>query len=115
MATVQPQEGWPLTIRRGGTLVSAEDFDQWLSTGKPGSVFCYATCVWLEERKPHKSSVFLVPEETRTVAKAVWRAYEAGKVEPCQRRNGKQFDYLAIKRREIVPPLKPHSMCGKVR
>jgi hypothetical protein len=86
-----------------------EDWDAWLRKAPAKSMFCYASgYIWLEQRLPNNASVFLVPEEVRTLAGKVWDAFEAGHVIPVQRRNAQgTLDWLAIKRAEIEPVKKP--------
>jgi hypothetical protein len=63
----------------GSFAASAIDkFELWLATNQPGSTYCYATGLWLEERKRHRSGVYLVDEQTRAVAKAAYKAYDRG-------------------------------------
>jgi hypothetical protein len=62
----------------------------------------------------HDHKTYILPEETRAVAKAAWRAYEQGKVELLQRRVGKQFEYLCIKRKLIEPRPQVMSAAGRI-
>jgi hypothetical protein len=50
------------------------------------------------------------------VCKVCYRAYEAGRVELVQKKNGENdFYYLVIKRRDIEPPNKLNTMLGRGR
>jgi hypothetical protein len=83
-------------------------FQDWLESAKGGSIYHYATGVWLEERKKNDASVHINSAGTRAAAKAAWKAYEDGLVELVQKRNGEgQFDYLAQKRRVKREPDRP--------
>jgi len=83
-------------------LPNLESFEHWVRMAKPGAQITYARSVFLSE-------------ERRPVAKAAFRAYEEGKVELCQRRNGNGFDYLAQKRKDTVRPFQPPTLRGDVR
>ena len=83
-------------------LPTSHDFEVWLRTAPPETQITYATGVFLSE-------------ERQAVAKAAFRAYEEGKVELCQRRNGNGFDYLAQKRKDLVRPFQPPTLRGDVR
>jgi hypothetical protein len=83
-------------------LPNLESFEHWVRMAKPGAQITYARGVFLSE-------------ERQAVAKVAFRAYEEGKVELCQRRNGNGFDYLAQKRKDLVRPFQAPAMRGDVR
>jgi hypothetical protein len=83
-------------------LPNLESFEHWVRMAKPGAQICYARGVFLSG-------------ERQAVARAAFRAYEAGRVELCQRRNGEGFDYLAQKRKDIMCPFQPPILRGDVR
>jgi hypothetical protein len=63
-------------------------FAEWLKLAKPGESFIYFTGHSLGAATP----------EEDVEAKAALQAFADGKIELCQRRVGKKFEYLAQKR-----------------
>src|SRR5262245_27947094 len=91
-------------------------FEQWLLHGKAGSAFHYATATWLDQRVANKSHEYILPESTRRLAKRVMHCWENGLLELCQRPNDQgTYDYFAVKRAVIAPPIKPSSHRGDIR
>jgi hypothetical protein len=83
-------------------LPTSHALEIWLKIAPPGAQITYATGAF-------------ITEERRSAAKAAYDAYERGKVELAQRRNGNGFDYLAQKRRDTVRPFQPPILRGDVR
>jgi hypothetical protein len=57
-------------------LPTLNDFEHWLKTSQPKNSIIYAERAWLDEN--HRAAVKIIPDQTRAVARAAWRAYEAG-------------------------------------
>jgi hypothetical protein len=91
-------------------------FRDWLESAKGGSIYHYATGIWLDERKKNDYSTYVYSDDARATARAAWQAYLDGLVELVQKRNEKGlFDYLAQKRKVRREPDKPILHRGNLR
>jgi hypothetical protein len=86
------------TTKRGAinqcTAISVEEFADWLSKANAGAVLLYAT-----------ATAFL--ENCDATAELARAAFLSGRASLLQRRVLGGFEYLAVARREVVPPAYP--------
>lgn len=59
-------------------------FTEWLDKAITGDKFCYFTGNFVAGK---------------SISRTVWKAYEDGRVLLCQKRSGKEFDYIAVRKR----------------
>jgi len=116
MTEAKPISEAKLKAIAASPMPDLDSFETWLGSAAPGAILKYAQGLWLDRRVHRRSNEYVLPETTRIVCKVCYRAYEAGRVELVQKKNGENdVYYLVIKRRDIEPPNKLNTMLGRGR
>jgi hypothetical protein len=79
-------------------------FGDWLNDGDPGSDYCYARAVVLGAKPTRGEDAKPADRTEAQLANAARIAFAQGRVELCQRRCSRGFEYLAQKRRRVRIP-----------
>jgi hypothetical protein len=84
-----------MTPKKIPANVTKGEFLEWLDSAESGSKIVYF----------EGASLGLANPAATELAKEAREQFAAGRVELCQKRIGKGFEYLAIKRKQVRPPM----------
>lgn len=82
------------------TAITLKDWNNWLHSDEPSIVYAKGPCGYLCDVR-NMAGIDLSAKRIAVLANDVWAAHRAGLVELVQRKDGREYEYIAIRRKRV--------------
>lgn len=82
------------------TAITAKDWQYWMQGGEKAIVYAKGPCGFIANAR-NSAGIDLAARRIAVLANDVWAAHRAGLVELVQRKDGREYEYIAIRRKRV--------------